>query len=148
MATTAVKQLNLNTKQIRVSSVLNKDIKQFGKQFLIDDSDQTCWNSDQGKSQFIIINFENLILLSSFSLLFQGGFTSKIIQLEIKVDEEQNWKLFQNEFYPEDSNLLQQFNVNMTESIVQLKINFIDSNDFFGRITIYKLILFGIEIEC
>lgn len=32
----------------RVSSTLNRDTKQFGKKFLIDGSDETCWNSDQG----------------------------------------------------------------------------------------------------
>jgi hypothetical protein len=31
----------------RVSSVLNKDVKQFGKQFLFDGSEETCWNSEQ-----------------------------------------------------------------------------------------------------
>ncbi|CAG2163778.1 unnamed protein product [Oppiella nova] len=30
-----------------VSSVLNKDVKQFGKQFLIDGKEDTSWNSDQ-----------------------------------------------------------------------------------------------------
>ena len=32
---------------IRVSSVLNRDVKQFGKQFMFDNNDETCWNSDQ-----------------------------------------------------------------------------------------------------
>ena len=31
----------------RVSSVLNRDVKQFGKKFLLDGQDDTCWNSDQ-----------------------------------------------------------------------------------------------------
>jgi len=31
----------------RVSSVLNRDNKQFGKKFMFDDQDETCWNSDQ-----------------------------------------------------------------------------------------------------
>ena len=32
---------------VRVSSVLNRDVKQFGKQFMFDGDDETCWNSDQ-----------------------------------------------------------------------------------------------------
>ena len=32
---------------IRVSSVLNKDVKSFGKQFLTDRDTSTCWNSDR-----------------------------------------------------------------------------------------------------
>lgn len=31
----------------RVSSVLNRDVKQFGKKHLFDDDEETCWNSDQ-----------------------------------------------------------------------------------------------------
>ncbi|XP_043859429.1 nuclear receptor 2C2-associated protein isoform X3 [Dromiciops gliroides] len=31
----------------RVSSVLNRDVKQFGKKHLFDEQDETCWNSDQ-----------------------------------------------------------------------------------------------------
>jgi hypothetical protein len=31
----------------RVSSVLNRDTKQFGKKHLFDGEDETCWNSDQ-----------------------------------------------------------------------------------------------------
>lgn len=34
----------------RVSSVLNRDNKQFGKKFMFDDQDETCWNSDQVRS--------------------------------------------------------------------------------------------------
>lgn len=34
---------------IRVSSTLNRDARQWGKKHLIDGSDETCWNSDQGK---------------------------------------------------------------------------------------------------
>ena len=31
----------------RVSSVLNKETKSYGKQFLTDNKEETCWNSDQ-----------------------------------------------------------------------------------------------------
>ena len=34
---------------LRVSSVLNKDVKQFGKRFMFDGQNDTCWNSDQVK---------------------------------------------------------------------------------------------------
>lgn len=42
---------------LRVSSVLNRDTKQFGKKHLVDNDDDTCWNSDQV--------FHNYMLLSS-----------------------------------------------------------------------------------
>lgn len=31
----------------RVSSVLNRDVKQFGKKYMFDTNEETCWNSDQ-----------------------------------------------------------------------------------------------------
>lgn len=31
----------------RVSSVLNRDVKQFGKKHMFDRNEETCWNSDQ-----------------------------------------------------------------------------------------------------
>lgn len=33
----------------RVSSVLNRDAKQYGKKYLFDCNEETCWNSDQVK---------------------------------------------------------------------------------------------------
>ncbi len=34
-------------KKIKVSSVLQRDVKNYGKQYLIDGNEDTCWNSDQ-----------------------------------------------------------------------------------------------------
>ena len=31
----------------RVSTTLNRDNKMYGKKFMLDGSDETCWNSDQ-----------------------------------------------------------------------------------------------------
>ena len=33
---------------LTVSSVLDKKHKEYGKKFLYDGKDETCWNSDQG----------------------------------------------------------------------------------------------------
>ncbi|KAK6320393.1 hypothetical protein J4Q44_G00095000 [Coregonus suidteri] len=33
--------------QSRVSSVLNRDVKQFGKKYMFDSNEEACWNSDQ-----------------------------------------------------------------------------------------------------
>uniref|UniRef100_A0AAQ4RBY3 Nuclear receptor 2C2-associated protein n=1 Tax=Gasterosteus aculeatus aculeatus TaxID=481459 RepID=A0AAQ4RBY3_GASAC len=45
--------------QSRVSSVLNRDVKQYGKKFMFDCNEETCWNSDQVK-----IHFSVLVLIS------------------------------------------------------------------------------------
>lgn len=33
--------------KLKVSSVLNRDVKNYGKQHLTDNDDETCWNSEQ-----------------------------------------------------------------------------------------------------
>ena len=35
--------------KISVSSVLDRNAKEYGKQFLLDGEEDTCWNSDQVK---------------------------------------------------------------------------------------------------
>ena len=44
--------LNRSIVSYSVSSVLNRDVKQYGKKFLFDKKDDTCWNSDQVSSFF------------------------------------------------------------------------------------------------
>lgn len=39
--------INLNEIKYKVSSVLDQNTKQFGKTFLFDGNEETCWNSDQ-----------------------------------------------------------------------------------------------------
>ena len=42
----------------KVSSVLNRNVKEFGKKHLFDGNEDTCWNSEQGSPQWIHIVFE------------------------------------------------------------------------------------------
>jgi len=118
----------------KVSTVLNKNVKEFGKKFLFDNREDTCWNSDQGTPQFISLTFDSVIkTISEIQIQFQGGFVGKSCQLIVNND--QNTPV---SFYPEDSNKLQTFHVDF-QNVQTLKIVFNDSTDFFGRITIYQL---------
>ena len=45
----------------RVSSVLNRDVKQFGKKYMFDSNEETCWNSDQ-------VSFKMLISCTKFNI--------------------------------------------------------------------------------
>lgn len=91
----------------RVSSVLNRDTKSYGRQFLCDGKEETCWNSDQGDEQWIVVNFGKPVKISKIELKFQGGFCSAQVLLErldsTKSIEQQSFdKVF--EFYPKDAN--------------------------------------------
>ena len=76
---------------MKVSSTLNRDTKQFGKKFLFDGREETCWNSDQvgmtferfldhllmqtclqGSPQWVSLEFEHPVTVSALCLQFQG----------------------------------------------------------------------------
>nr|CAD7415547.1 unnamed protein product [Timema poppensis] len=121
----------------RVSSVLNKDVKHFGKKHLFDNQEETCWNSDQGSPQWIELDLPSSVLVDSFTMQFQGGFTGKDCEVVLKTQTDPLGK--SEPFYPEDVNSVQSFN--LKEPVLTNNVCFVfnSSTDFFGRIVIYKL---------
>lgn len=125
--------------QARVSSVLNRNTKEFGKKYLFDGKEDTCWNSDQGSPQWIQVTFQDSVqTITELQLMFQGGFAGKNCTIEVcKKDKEEFIKC--QDFYPEDSNKLQKFQLPEPVSGQSFKIVFTNSTDFFGRITVYQM---------
>ena len=140
----------------RVSSTLNRDTKTFGKKYLFDGNNETCWNSDQvnisvvndsrvvsdttlqGSPQWISLEFERPVPFSALSLQFQGGFCGKECEVEI----EGKMKIL--DFYPEDVNKLQTFHLReRAEAVRKIRIIFNSSTDFYGRVTLYLLELYS-----
>uniref|UniRef100_U3JA17 Nuclear receptor 2C2-associated protein n=1 Tax=Anas platyrhynchos platyrhynchos TaxID=8840 RepID=U3JA17_ANAPP len=123
-----------------VSSVLNRDVKQFGKQHMFDANEETCWNSDQGARQWVALDFPHTVKVSQLHIQFQGGFSSRLCTLE---GEElllgQLVKI--SELYPEDVNAMQISFLPL--EVFRLKITFENSTDFFGRIVVYHLRVLG-----
>ncbi|XP_074060297.1 nuclear receptor 2C2-associated protein isoform X2 [Macrotis lagotis] len=113
----------------RVSSVLNRDVKQFGKKHLFDEQDETCWNSDQGSHQWVMLEFPQPVRVAQVQIQFQGGRRSECLE---KIGD----------FYPQDNNSLQSFPVPHV-ILDKLKVTFENSTDFFGRIIIYHLRVLG-----
>ncbi|VDI16808.1 nuclear receptor 2C2-associated protein-like [Mytilus galloprovincialis] len=128
---------NKNSK-IRVSSVLNRDTKQFGKKYLVDEEDDTCWNSDQGSPQWIAVEFDEEELITEIRIKFQGGFAGRECWAE-RLDTSE--KII--EFYPDDVNSLQSFKLDKPHHVKKIKVIFNNSTDFFGRITIYQFDILG-----
>ncbi|XP_073909735.1 nuclear receptor 2C2-associated protein [Castor canadensis] len=124
----------------RVSSVLNRDTRQFGKKHLFDQDEETCWNSDQGPSQWVSLEFPQLVHVSQLQIQFQGGFSSRRGRLEGSQGGDPLRKIV--DFYPEDSNSLQTFPVPAAE-VNRLRVTFEDTTDFFGRVVIYHLRVLG-----
>ncbi|KAF1565626.1 UNVERIFIED_CONTAM: Nuclear receptor 2C2-associated protein, partial [Eudyptes pachyrhynchus] len=128
----------------RVSSVLNRDVKQFGKKHMFDRSEETCWNSDQGTCQWVTLDFPRTVKVSQLHIQFQGGFSSRLCTLEGCRAGEGLVKI--SDLYPEDINAMQiSFAAFQVEETVldKLKITFENSTDFFGRIVVYHLGVLG-----
>ncbi|NWS64561.1 NR2CA protein, partial [Chunga burmeisteri] len=128
----------------RVSSVLNRDVKQFGKKHMFDASEETCWNSDQGTCQWVTLDFPRTVKVSQLHIQFQGGFSSRLCTLEGCRAGEELAKI--SDLYPEDINAMQiSFAAFQVEETVldKLKITFENGTDFFGRIVVYHLGVLG-----
>ncbi|XP_056270944.1 nuclear receptor 2C2-associated protein [Pseudoliparis swirei] len=91
--------------QSRVSSVLNRDVKQYGKKHMFDCNEETCWNSDQGECQWVSLEFPQPVKVSELKLLFQGGFSAKTCRLHGCPKDGALREI--SHFYPEDDNSLQ-----------------------------------------
>lgn len=59
---------------IRVTSVLHDDNKTYGKQFLLDGREDTCWNSDsvisRSYEKVIIFNMSHFLILGPSSIYY------------------------------------------------------------------------------
>ncbi|KAK9409107.1 nuclear receptor 2C2-associated protein [Crotalus adamanteus] len=75
----------------RVSSVLNREVKQFGKKYMFDENEETCWNSDQGAIQWLILEFPQTIQASQIQIQFQGGFASRKCILQASRSRQNPW---------------------------------------------------------
>ncbi|XP_041790776.1 nuclear receptor 2C2-associated protein [Chelmon rostratus] len=127
--------------QSRVSSVLNRDVKQYGKKYMFDCNEETCWNSDQGECQWVLLEFPQSVKVSELRLQFQGGFSAKTCRLE-GCPKEGDFTAISH-FYPEDNNSLQSFPIQEAPAVDKVKIMFENSADFFGRIIVYSLDVLG-----
>ncbi|NXT84313.1 NR2CA protein, partial [Zapornia atra] len=125
----------------RVSSVLNRDVKQFGKKHMFDGSEETCWNSDQGTCQWVTLDFPRPVKVSELHIQFQGGFSSRLCTLEGCRAGEELVRI--SHLYPEDIHAMQ-ISFQVEETVLdKLRITFENSTDFFGRIVVYHLGVLG-----
>lgn len=124
----------------RVSSVLNKDVSNFGKKHLTDGCRDTCWNSDQGTPQWIGLDFSAPVVPSEIHLQFQGGFAGKEVHVEA-AGAAGATACF--EIFPEDSNALQKFYLQRDTPVEKMRIVFRSSTDMFGRVVVYHLAVCG-----
>ena len=151
--------------QNRVSSTLSGNAKEFGKQNMFDGSEVSCWNSDQGCPQYVMVKFSQTVSVYQFKVMFQGGFAAKVISfsesfyiffphlcklyrektIEFQAKNGNETKIDVT-FHPNDNNSTQSFDIEgetREKQVNIVKLNFPQSTDFYGRVVIYKLEFFG-----
>jgi hypothetical protein len=128
----------------KVSSVLNKLGIYSGKN-MFDESLDTCWNSDQGSPQYVLIDFQRAVKVTAIRAIFQGGFVGQNATVSLGEDMISLVEISKLE-YIEDTNELQIFPIESMVCGRYFKINFNSSTDFYGRITIYNLEVIGLFI--
>ncbi|XP_011630231.1 nuclear receptor 2C2-associated protein [Pogonomyrmex barbatus] len=136
----------MSTFECRVSSVREKNVKSYGKMNMFDNYEETCWSSDVGTPQWVVIIYEKEHTLSSFKIEFQGGFVGKNCHVEAGNDRKE--LTIVESFYPKDKNGLQYFLLKNHVTAKIFKFVFNESTDFFGRIIIYNFLLYSKEKEC
>jgi len=134
--------------EYKVSSVLNNDRKVYGKKFLFDGKEETCWNSDQGSPQWVHFSFSSPVTITAIKLQFQGGFAGKECELGVldhdRGDPDQDQpRTSAFHFSAEDNNSLQDFNLRDPLTGTHFYLNLTSSTDFYGRIILYNFDILG-----
>jgi hypothetical protein len=114
---------------------------------MFDGNEETCWNSDQGTMQSILLDFQRRVAIKEIHITFQGGFAAKLCQC---YGGSNHSEILLEVFYPEDSNSKQVFRLidDKAKMLVnKLRLSFPESTDFFGRIIVYHLDIVGYEEE-
>mmetsp|Transcript_21919 Transcript_21919/g.45267 ORF Transcript_21919/g.45267 Transcript_21919/m.45267 type:complete len:130 (+) Transcript_21919:527-916(+) len=123
----------------------------------LDSSNETSnWNSDavpSGSHDPIIytVNFGRNVEIQEVRIQFQGGFVAEECTAYTATEPcngEIAWKELDNvHIEPEDVNEMQTFEMSGAPSSARkctmLKLSFEASSDFYGRVTVYKLEIWG-----
>ncbi|KAI0286847.1 galactose-binding domain-like protein [Russula aff. rugulosa BPL654] len=125
--------------RIKVSSTLDNSL---GKSCLVDGNPETCWTSQQGLPQYIQLVFPSPVIPGRISLTFQGGFVGTACIVNTRSQDATTWQEL-TRIYPEDVNRAQVFDLTLGEPVKTIKLIFEESSDFFGRITVYNLMIEG-----
>jgi hypothetical protein len=96
----------------------------------------------QGLPQYIQLVFPSPVIPGRISLTFQGGFVGTACLVNTRSQDATTWQEL-TRIYPEDVNRAQVFDLTLGEPVKTIKLIFEESSDFFGRITVYNLMIEG-----
>ena len=103
----------------------------------------TCWNSDQGSPQSIMLDFLSAgVTIEKIDITFQGGFVGQEALIEVGESLDSLIEV-QTLYNILDNNDKQCFPLASSPTGRYLKITFPTSTDFYGRVTIYDMEVYG-----
>lgn len=120
----------------------------------LDKNESSCWNSDGNSDGDIensfVIHFNRTVLIEEIRIQFQGGFAAEECKLYSSSAETPSWNEIEDaEIEPENRNSIQTFPLGDTEEKVRvcnsIKVTFHSASDFYGRVIIYKIEVWGRE---
>ncbi|KAL7549549.1 hypothetical protein ACHAWF_012809 [Thalassiosira exigua] len=152
----------------RASSIWKRDSRQFGPQNALDGDSESAWKSAPSEESdplaFYEIHFNRPVAVHELRMQFQGGFVGGDCAVYWKRpltsnssgeqgDTSEEWEESEELFVdPVDSNDTQSFPADVDgnrgkETCIALRIEFGKSSDFYGRIVIYSLEAWGLEVQ-
>lgn len=93
--------------------------------------------------QFFIVKFGRLVQVLELRLQFQAGFSSDIIRVKVSSGEGICEEV--DDLEPRDALGLQTFILEKPAQCSELRLDFEDFKDFYGRMTLYKIQAWGHE---
>ena len=139
----------------RASSTWKHDTRKFGPLIALNNNSEDAWKSAQSEENdplaYFEIDFHRPVQVSELRIQFQGGFVGMdCIVYQKSGDGTTDWEECEDLFVdPIDSNEVQTFESEADDSMSgkcsSLRIEFGRSTDFYGRIVIYTLEVWGTE---
>lgn len=131
---------------IRASSILQRNTKVYGPNNALTD-DSSCWNSEGNTetSHWFRLDFGRLVRPMSLGLQFQAGFCAQEGKVEYRLNENDDWKVWNDQVEWEDEHEMQTLDLDGLPPCTALRIVMEECTDFYGRVILYQVQVFGHE---
>ncbi len=164
-------ETDLVAERFRASSIWQHDTRKFGPQHALDSQSMNAWNSapsnESNPLAYYEIHFQRPVSVREVRVQFQGGFvgmdcTAYTKKLRDNLEDNRNsnndddqWEESEELFLDtKESNDVQIFHADVDvishgeiDPCTALRIEFGKSTDFYGRIVIYSLEIWGLELS-
>jgi len=159
----------------RASSTWNRDTRRFGPQNALDGTSDSSWNSGPSASaseddesslfaQYYEIHFHRSVRVHEIRVQFQGGFVGldctvykrrrREDDTDDDIGDDEKWEEMEELYMdPMDTTDVQSFhpsddmNSPSNPMVTAIRIEFGKSTDFYGRIVLYNIEVWGMEIS-